>query len=302
MKRTTFTALTLVLAMILSGCSGLPSGNTSSDKKHTKDTEAEVSGDTETTLSEEMQEVLRQDPEQETAQTRHTETYQASLRNKIPLAASTPLGSEDCDVVVNGRSVRLQAVYEYDPADFGSDKGFTYYRIEQMSEGISSQTVDVGRVFFDKEEMEWFREVLTEGEPDVTDIFWRDFRAAAFKGKDKEYIVFSVPAGWEENSSTMAITTDDGILLANLTTNKSYKVTLTGDDVEKYKDEAGNCNFFSLSGDAITYLKVSEVVDGVTYLKEYSVSIENNKVTVSESGKTYQTNDKVPELKDIAVY
>ena len=302
MKRTTFTALALVLAMTLSGCSGLPSGNTSSDKKRVKDTEEEVSEEIETSVSEEMQEALGQDSEPESAQTRHTETYQSSLLDKIPLSANTPLGSEDCDVVVNGRQRRLQAVYEYDPADFGSDKGFTYYRIQLLAEGIQSSTLDVGRVFFDKEEMEWFREVLTEGEPDVTDIFWRDFRAAAFKGKDKEYIVFSVPAGWEENSSTMAITTDDGILLANLTTDKSSKVTLTGDDVDKYKDDSGNCNFFSLSGDAITYLKVSEVVDGVTYLKEYSVSIDNNKVTVSETGKTYQTNDKVPELKDIVVY
>ena len=302
MKRTTLTALTLVLAMILSGCSGLPSGNTSSDKKHTKDTEAEVSGDTETTLSEEMQEVLRQDPEQETAQTRHTETYQSSLPDKIPFSVNDLLGDEERDVFVNGHSVRLQALYEYDPSDFESDKGFTYYRIQLMAEGIMSQTVDVGRVFFDKEFTRYIREEFPEEDTMVTDIFWLDFRTAAFKGKDKEYVVFSIPAGWEENTSTMAITTDDGILLANLTTDKSYKVTLTGDDVDKYKDEAGNCNFFSLSSDAITYLKVSEVVDGVTYLKEYSVSIENNKVTVSETGKTYQTNDKVPELKDIAVY
>ena len=302
MKRTTFTALALVLAMTLSGCSGLPSGNTSSDKKHTKDTEAEVSGDTETTLSEEMQEVLRQDPEQETAQTRHTETYQSSLPDKIPFSVNDLLGDEERDVFVNGHSVRLQALYEYDPSDFESDKGFTYYRIQLMAEGIMSQTVDVGRVFFDKEFTRYIREEFPEEDTMVTDIFWLDFRTAAFKGKDKEYVVFSIPAGWEENTSTMAITTDDGILLANLTTDKSYKVTLTGDDVDKYKDEAGNCNFFSLSSDAITYLKVSEVVDGVTYLKEYSVSIENNKVTVSETGKTYQTNDKVPELKDIAVY
>ena len=302
MKRTTFTALALVLAMIFSGCSGLPSGNTSSDKKRVKDTEEEVSEEIETSVSEEMQEVLGQDPEQESAQTQHTETYQSTLLNKIPLAATALLGSEDRDVVVNGHQVRLQAIYEFDPADFESDKGFTYYRVQLLAEGVLSSTVDVGRVFFDEEWTRFVREEANGEEEALTDIFWRDFRAAAFKGKDKEYIVFSVPAGWEENSSTMAITTDDGILLANLTTDKSSKVTLTGDDVDKYKDEAGNCNFFNLSGDAITYLKVSEVVDGVTYLKEYSVSIENNKVTVSETGKTYQTNDKVPELKDIAVY
>ena len=205
-------------------------------------------------------------------------------------------------MVVNGHQVRLQAIYEFDPADFESDKGFTYYRVQLLAEGVLSSTVDVGRVFFDEEWTRFVREEANGEEEALTDIFWLDFRAAAFKGKDKEYVVFSVPAGWEENSSTMGIITDDGILLANLTTNKSYKVTLTGDDIDKYKDDSGNCNFFSFNGDAITYLKVSEVVDGVTYLKEYSVSIDNNKVTVSETGKTYQTNDKVPELKDIVVY
>ena len=205
-------------------------------------------------------------------------------------------------MVVNGHQVRLQAIYEFDPADFESDKGFTYYRVQLLAEGVLSSTVDVGRVFFDEEWTRFVREEANGEEEALTDIFWLDFRAATFKGKDKEYVVFSVPAGWEENSSTMGIITDDGILLANLTTNKSYKVTLTGDDIDKYKDDSGNCNFFSFNGDAITYLKVSEVVDGVTYLKEYSVSIDNNKVTVSETGKTYQTNDKVPELKDIVVY
>ncbi len=239
MKRSSFAVLSLVLAITLAGCSVLPSGNTSSDKKRVKDTEEEVSEEIETSVSEEMQEVLGQDPEQESAQTQHTETYQSTLLNKIPLAATALLGSEDRDVVVNGHQVRLQAIYEFDPADFESDKGFTYYRVQLLAEGVLSSTVDVGRVFFDEEWTRFVREEANGEEEALTDIFWLDFRAAAFKGKDKEYVVFSVPAGWEENSSTMGIITDDGILLANLTTNKSYKVTLTGDDADKYKDKKG---------------------------------------------------------------
>jgi len=305
MKRTTFTALALVLAMILSGCSGLPSGNTSSEKERDKkqakeqveDTENEVSVTTESTLSEESQESAEQMP----TQGRPADTYQDSLLDKIPLTAMTALGFEEWDVVVNGHSVRFSAAYMYDPADFESDIGFAYYTISIHSEVSPGQVVDVGRVYFDEDFTKYVREEATEDDP-VTDIFWTDFKAVAFKGKDKEYALFFVPASWEQNSSTLAITTDDGVLLANMKTDKSSKITLTGDDAGKYLDKDGYCNFFCFSGDSITYLKASEVADGVTYFKEYSVSIENNKVISSETGKTYQTNDKVPEITGITVY
>ena len=302
MKRSSFAALSMVLVMTLSGCSGLPSGNTSSKKDKEKDqvndTENEISETTESTLSEEYIETADQMP----VQTQFTETYQSSLPNKIPLSANAFLGGEDCDVVVNGHSVRLSAIYEYDPSDFEAETGFSYYSIGLMSDVSPSQVVDVGRVFFDEKWTKYIREEFNEEEPILTDVFYTDFKAAAFKGTDKEYVVFSIPAGWEKNSSTMVIATDDGVLLANMKTDKSSKIALTGDDAGKYLDKDGYCNFFCFSGDSITYLKVSEVTDGVTYLKEYSVSIENNKVISSETGKTYQTNDKVPELTGVVVY
>lgn len=302
MKRSSFAALSMVLVMTLSGCSGLPSSNTSSKKDKEKDqvndTENEISETTESTLSEEYIETA----DQATEQGKPAASYQDSLLDKIPLSAMNPLGAEDCDLEVNGHFVRLQAIYTYDTSDFESDEAVAYYFIQKLSEGSQSQVLDVGRVFFSKESTEFIREGLNEDDPLLTDVFWTDFKAAAFKGTDKEYIVFSIPAGWEKNSSTMVIATEEGILLANMKTDKTSKVTLTGDDAGKYLDKDGYCNFFCFSGDSITYLKVSEVADGVTYLKEYSVSIENNKVISSETGKTYQTNDKVPELTGVVVY
>lgn len=307
MKKSSFAALSMVLVMTLAGCSVLPSGNKSSkkdkEKKQVKDTENEVSEilettTAETTLSEESQESAEQMP----TQGRPADTYQDSLINKIPRSADNALGGEDHDIVVNGRSIRLQAVYVFDSADFESETGFAYYWINHISDDPTSEVLDVGRIFFDKEYTKFIREEANGDELILTDVFYTDFKTAAFKGKDKEYIVFSIPAGWEKDSSTMVIATEEGILLANMQIDKSSKITLTGDDADKYKDKNGYCNFFSFSQDSITYLKVSEIVDGVTYFKEYSVSIENNKVISSETGKTYQTNDKVPEITGITVY
>ena len=79
-------------------------------------------------------------------------------------------------------------------------------------------------------------------------------------------------------------------------------MTLEGDDTKRYMDSQGNANFFSFGEDHITYLKVIQTVDGVTTLREYSLEIEDDKITAVETGKTYTTKDKVPDLTDLSTY
>ena len=79
-------------------------------------------------------------------------------------------------------------------------------------------------------------------------------------------------------------------------------MTLQGDNVEKYMDSSGNANFFSLSEGEITYLKVFQRIDGVAYLKEYSVVIDNDQITSVETGKTYSTTDTVDDLPGLSIY
>ena len=114
--------------------------------------------------------------------------------------------------------------------------------------------------------------------------------------------MFSIPANWEPNTSTLVIATDQGKLLADNIIDKSCQVTLDGDDTKRYMDSQGNANFFSFDEDHITYLKVIQTVDGVTTLREYALEIENDQITAVETGRTYTTRDMVPELTDLSIY
>ena len=231
---------------------------------------------------------------------------QNDLMDKIPFSVNDHVGWEFRDVTVNGEFRRISVQYEMDKADLELDRTFIYYYITIHGDGttaMESQLVAVGRVLLD----DWTKDVLKEEIASdeflgIEDVFWLDFQGAAFKGKDTEYIVFKIPAGWEENTSSMIITTADAILLADVVVDKSYQVALSGDDPEKYQDYNGNTNFFSFSKDSITYLKVSRTADGITYLTEYALEINNNQITSVETGRTYQTADTVPELTGLHIY
>ena len=101
--------------------------------------------------------------------------------------------------------------------------------------------------------------------------------------------------------ATLMIAKDDGSLIATLATNTA-KITLSGNDADKYKDYYGYCKFFTFNENSITFLKVSKVEDGVTYLTEYEVTVDNNKISTSETGNVYQTSDTVPEQQDFTIY
>ncbi|MBP5225230.1 MAG: hypothetical protein J6Z38_06600 [Lachnospiraceae bacterium] len=226
--------------------------------------------------------------------------YQSALLDKIPFSVDLGAGWEYRDLSANGVSRRVTVTYEMDSSVIPTDPCYTYFRVDILGEGMYAETVAVGRAFFTDAVTAYVR----SEDPDRIDmeLFERDFNASAFKGKDKDYVVISVPAGWEQNTATMVIATADGKLLADTEVDKSHQVTLQGDDTGKYMDFSKNTNFFSFSEDSITYLQVFQRVDGVTYLKEYSLTIDNDEITSTETGKTYTTTDTVPDLPGIAVH
>ena len=78
------------------------------------------------------------------------------------------------------------------------------------------------------------------------------------------------------------------------------------DDNDKDKNNEGNNILDKLEKIAskikLTSEKVSKVEDGVTYLTEYEVTVDNNKISTSETGNVYQTSDTVPEQQDFTIY
>jgi hypothetical protein len=214
-------------------------------------------------------------------------------------------GWEYRDLDVNGVFRRISVTFEMQSYMIEKDPCYTYYYVDIHGDDLWAEVVATGRAYLDDWTLEYVREYEANGKRDEIffTLFDNDFKASTFKGKDgKDYIVFSIPANWEPSTSTLVIATDQGKLLADNVIDKSYQVTLEGDDAGKYMDTQGNANFFSFGEDHITYLKVVQRVDGVTTLREYALEIENDKITIVETGKTYTTKDTVPDITDISTY
>ncbi len=303
MKRmTAITAFILVFALVLSGCgagtdgSKTPSSPAGQSQANSGKQDAAQPDQQANTGSQEGTPSAPEYPIPEP----WTQDYQSALLDKIPFSVDRGGGWEYRDLEVNGKHRRITITFELDSSVISDDPCFTYYRADIIGEGMYAETVAVGREYLSAAMTEYVR---TE-DPDMInmELFENDFVASTFKGKDKDYIVFSIPASWEADSSTMVIATDEGKLLADTFVDKSSQVTLQGDDAGRYMDHSKNTNFFSFGEDSITYLQVSQKVDGVTHLKEYSVIIDNDEISTVETGKTYTTTDKVPDLPGIAIH
>ena len=287
MKRmTVITALILVFTLILSGCGAEP-GTSTSTSTSTKQSNTSSQGETSN-----VPDITIPVP--------WTQDYQSALLDKIPFTVDLGAGWEYRDLTANGVHRRVTVTYEMDSSMIQTDPCYTYFRVDILGDGMYAETVAVGRAFLSDNMADYVR----SEDPDMInmELYENDFKASAFKGKDKDYVVISVPAGWEKNTSTMVISTADGKLLADMVVDKSNRVTLKGDDTGKYMDYSKNTTFFSFGENSITYLKVSQRVDGVTHLKEYSLTIANDEITSVETGKTYTTTDTVPDLPGIAVH
>ena len=224
--------------------------------------------------------------------------------DRIPFGVDLGPGWEFRDLTVNGKFRRIAVQFEMESSVIDQDPCYTYYYVDIHGDDLWAEVVATGRAYLGDWLTQCAREYKADDDLDgfQFELFEYDFKASTFKGKDKDYIVFSIPANWEPDTATLVIATDQGKLLADAVIDKSHQVTLKGDDTERYMDSVGNANFFSFSEDAITYLMVSQRVDGVTYLKEFALKIDNDSITSVETGKTYTTTDTVPDMPGISVY
>ena len=298
--------LLIIMSVVLCGC-----GEKTEKPKEQETTQQQTTQPQQDTSKPQEQDSTQnqqntENPANTSQQTAKEETYQDKLLDKIPLSADLYLGWDFRDITVNGEFRRVHATFIIDPAVIDQDPCYAYYHLGMHGEKgvLAYEVLSVGRYFLNEFMLDYVRECEANGELEMMDstIFERDLIAYPFKGKDTEYVVISVPAGWEQNSSTMVISTDQAKLLADMFVDTSNKVTLQGEDASKYMDNEGNTVFFGFNEDYITYLKVSKIENGVTYLSEYSIEIDGDKVTSVETGKTYTTNDTVPDLKGISVY
>ena len=299
-----FAVLMLVMALVLTGCGEKkeePKDDPTPQQQDTGGQGGEPSQGQDTQPSQPSEPTQPSEPSQPSTP---TSSYQDSLSNKIPFSIDMGPGWEFRDVNVNGVHRRITITFEMESSAIDVNPVMSYYKCEVLGEGMYSELVEVGRAYLGDYLTECAREYKAADELDLFqfEMFEWDFKASSFKGKDKDYIVFSIPASWEYNTSSMIIVTAEGKLLGEFIADKSSEVVLQGDEDGEYKDYYGNTNFFKFTEDSITYLKVSQRVDGVTYLKEYALTIDNDQFTETETGKTYQTTDTVPDQPNFTIF
>jgi len=218
-----------------------------------------------------------------------------------------PLGVEVRNVSVNGKDVVVNIQTSGSSKQQKNGPYYIYYEVrvghdkfKLVKEGIhhlEGYGIEMLKTF-DMEE-----DVGTNYE-----FFEWDFTASVYKGTDKEYLAISIPAGTEDkNQTSLILTTDEGKLVGEFTANTVDDITLTGKNVENYKNHKGNAIFTSIKNGKITYLvptekmyktdsKGNKVLDNsldTLELDEYSVTINKDKATAKKTGEIYKiTNAK----------
>lgn len=222
------------------------------------------------------------------------------------------LGLEVYHPKVNGREV---VVNVQTSGSTEQQKSGPYYIWYEMRIGYDSPTHDKyklvkeGIYHLEGYGVEMLKEYDEEEDIGVNyEFFEWDLTASAYKGTDKEYVAVSFPAGTEDKSqATLLLATDEGDLVAEFTADVVHDITLTGADVEKYKNHSGDVVFNSIKDGNVTYLiptekmyktdaKGNKVLDtslDTIELDEYSVTISNGKATSKKTGEIYKiTNAK----------
>ncbi len=291
MKRSAYAALAMAMAISLSGCSGQTSATTEPAQ-----TSVVQQTETETETSE------------ETTETTITEPTAPEKDWIIPVTANYPVGYETIELTVKNEIRQVFVNYYMNPAVIGADNCYCYYQVSVASDRPEPERdfisgVAGGKYFFSDEHKKILKEFRDADRLSEVALkpFGEDFKAIVYKGEDTEQIVFSIPAGTEnENMATLMIVRYNGPLMADMIT-KTAKIKLIGDNAGKYFDSKGNCRFFAFDENTVTYLKVSKIEDGITYFTEYEAKVGYHEITTVETGRVYQTSDPVPEMSAFTI-
>ena len=181
---------------------------------------------------------------------------------------------------------------------------YIFYRVTAGSDAKGLKTIREGIYHLEGYGIEMLKTYDMEEDVGVNyEFFEWDFTSSVLKGADKEYIAVSIPAGTEDkNQASLILTADDGTFLGEFIADVVHDTTLTGPDVEKYRNHSGDIVFNSIKDGNVTYLTPTDamyktdangkkVLDSSLEeieLEEHKVSISNNKATETKTGDIYK--------------
>ncbi len=215
-----------------------------------------------------------------------------------------PLGLENNYLKVNGNDIVVRVQTSGSSEQQANGPYFIYYNMYVGNDALGFKCVRDAIYHLEGYGVTMLKEYNEEEDAGVNyEFFEWDFTSSTHKGIDKEYAAISFPAGTEDKpQASLMITTDDGKLLGEFIADVVHDITLTGPDVEKYKNHSGDIVFNSIKDGNITYLTPTEAMyitdangnkvlntslDEIE-LEEHSVTMDNNKATDTKTGNIYK--------------
>ncbi len=215
-----------------------------------------------------------------------------------------PLGLENNYLKVNGNDIVVRVQTSGSSEQQANGPYFIYYNMYVGNDALGFKCVRDAIYHLEGYGVTMLKEYNEEEDAGVNyEFFEWDFTSSTHKGIDKEYAAISFPAGTEDKpQASLMITTDDGKLLGEFIADVVHDITLTGPDVEKYKNHSGDIVFNSIKDGNITYLTPTEAMyitdangnkvlntslDEIE-LEEHSITMDNNKATDTKTGNIYK--------------
>ena len=215
-----------------------------------------------------------------------------------------PLGLENRYVTVNGQEVVIRLQTSGSSKQQANGPYYIYYNVYVGNDAIGFNCVRDAIYHLEGYGITMLKEFDEEEDMGVNHEFFEwDYTSTAHKGKDKDYVAISLPAGSEDKSqASLMITTDNGKLLGEYIVDVVHNTNLTGPEVQKYKNHSGDIVFNSIKDGNITYLtptaamyavdsngnKVLNSSLDIIELEEHSVIMDNNKAIDTKTGNIYK--------------
>ena len=215
-----------------------------------------------------------------------------------------PLGLETNYLNVNGNDIVIRIQTSGSSKQQKNGPYYIYYNVYVGNDTLGLNCVRDAIYHLEGYGIEMLKTFDEEEDAGVNyEFFEWDFTSSTHKGIDKEYVAISLPTGTEDkNQASLMITTDNGKLLGEFIADIVHDTTLTGPEVEKYKNHSGDIVFNSIKDGNITYLtptsamyktdsngkKVLDSSLDVIELEEHSVTMNNNKATDKKTDNIYK--------------
>ena len=214
-----------------------------------------------------------------------------------------PLGLENNYLKVNGNDIVIRIQTSGSSKQQKSGPYYIYYNVYVGNDSLGLNCVRDAIYHLEGYGIEMLKTFDEEEDVGVNyEFFEWDFTSSTHKGKDKEYVAISLPAGTEDKpQASLMITTDDGKLLGEYIVDIVHGTELIGPNVEGYKNHSGDVVFYSIKNGDITYLtptsgmyiedssgkKVLNSSLDIIELEEHSVTMNNNKASAPVTNNIY---------------